>query len=139
MVANKKVTGRASSVPGGLASGMLTGLVITLLASAFAAYLASREVLAQDMFGYCAMGVLVLASFAGAAVAVRRIKKMPLQMAVASGLLLYVMLISMTALFFGGQYDAMGITLVLVLIGSGAGGILASGKPVSRKRKYHRI
>lgn len=139
MVVNQKVTGRASSVPAGLATGALTGLAITLIISYLAAFMASRELLNRDMFGYCAMAVLILASFVGAKVAVAKIKKMPLQMAAASGLVLYVLLLSMTALFFGGQYDAMGVTLVLVLIGSGAGGILASGKPKRRKQKYHKI
>lgn len=139
MVVNQKVTGRASSVPAGLATGGLTGLAIMLIISYLAAYMASRELLDRDMFGYCAMAVLILASFVSAKVAVAKIKKMPLQMAAASGLVLYVLLLSMTALFFGGQYDAMGVTLVLVLIGSGAGGILASGKPKRRKQKYHKI
>jgi hypothetical protein len=139
MVVNQKVTGRASSVPAGLATGALTGLAITLIISYLAAFMASRELLDRDMFGYCAMAVLILASFVSAKVAVAKIKKMPLQMAAASGLVLYVLLLSMTALFFGGQYDALGVTLVLGLIGSGAGGILASGKPKRRKQKYHKI
>lgn len=139
MVVNQKVTGRASSVPAGLATGALTGLAITLITSYLAAYMASRELLDRDVFGYCAMAVLILASFVSAKVAVAKIKKLPLQMAAASGLLLYVLLLSMTALFFGGRYDALGVTLVLVLIGSGAGGILASGKPKRRKQKYHKI
>ena len=139
MVVNRKVTGRASSVPAGLATGALMGLAITLLSSAFAAYMMSREILTQDKIGYSAMVILILSSCVGAWITASRIKKMPLQMAAASGLLFYVLLLSMTALFFDGQYDAMGVTLVMVLIGSGAGGILASGVPKRRKRKYHKI
>ena len=139
MVVNQKVTGRASSVPGGLATGVTIGLGITLITSYLAAFMASRELLDRGAFGYCAIAVLLLASFVDAKIAVAKIKKMPLKMAAASGLLLYVLLLSLTALFFGGQYDAMGATLIVVLIGSGAGGVLCPGKPGRGKRKYHKI
>ena len=139
MVANRKMTGRASSIPNGLAVGALSGLVISIFASVTAAYLISAEILAQDKIGYCAMVVLMLASFVGAMVADRRIKKMPIQMAAISGLLLYLILLSMTALFFGGQYEGMGVTLLIVMIGSGAGGILSTCIPKRRKQKYHKI
>lgn len=139
MVVNRKVTGRASSVPAGLVTGALTALAITLITSYLAAFMVSRELLDRDMFGYCAIAMLILASFVGSKVAVAKIKKMPLRMAAASGLVLYVLLLSITALFFDGQYDAMGVTLVVVLIGSEAGGMLASGKPKRRKQKYHKI
>ena len=139
MVVNRKVTGRASSVPAGLATGTMTGFLIALLLSALAAYLVSCEMLSMNKIGYSAMIVLILSSCIGAWIAGKRIKKMPLQMAVASGLLFYIMLLSMTALCFGGQYGAMGSTLLFVMIGSGAGGVLASGTAIKRKRKYHKI
>ena len=64
---------------------------------------------------------------------------MPIQIAALCGLLFYVVLLLMTALFFGGQFDGMGVTLVVVLLGSGAGGIMTSGKPKRQKRKYHKF
>ena len=139
MVVNRKVTGRASSVSAGLATGTITGFLLALLLSALAAYLVSCEMLSMNKIGYSAVVVLILSSCVGGWIAAVRIKKMQVKMAAISGLLLYVLLLSMTALFFNGQYDAFGVTLLLVLLGSGAGGILASRKTRRRKLKYHKI
>ena len=139
MVVNRKVTGRASSVPAGLAAGAITALGITLVTSLFVAYLVSGEYIGQDKIGYGAIFVLLMASAIGSWFAIRKIKKMPIQMAALSGLLFYVMLLSMTALFFGGQFNGMAVTLVFVLVGSGAGGIMASARSKKQKQKYHKF
>ena len=139
MVANRKVTGRASSVPAGLAAGVITAMGITLLTSLLVAYLVSGEFIEQDKIGYGAIAVLLLSSGIGARLAITKIKKMPIQIAALCGLLFYIVLLLMTALFFGGQFDGMGVTLVVVLLGSGAGGIMTSGKPKRQKRKYHKF
>ena len=139
MVLNRKVTGRASSVPAGLVAGVLCELVLTLIISVVSAYLVSAEFVSQDKIGYCAIAVLIMSSIVGTTVTIKRIKKMPIQMAAINGLLFYGLLLAMTALFFGGQYDGMGITLLVVALGSGVGGIMASRKSNRRKQKYYKI
>lgn len=138
MVANRKVTGRASSFPAGIAAGILSGLTLTLLISLFTAYLISAGVVCQDKTGYCAMATLVLSSGTGAWVGAKRIKRMPMQTAALCAAGYFLLLLSLTALFFGGQYDGMGVTFLIVIIGSGAGGVLAAKEPKKRKQKHYK-
>lgn len=138
MVVNRKLTGRASSLPSGIGTGVLISMTMTLLLSALAAYLISGEIIGQDKTGYCAMITLALSSGAGAWIATGRTKRMPVQTAALCGVGYFLLLLSLTALFFGGQYDGMGVTLIVVVIGSGAGGLLALRRPKRRKQKHYK-
>ena len=105
MVANRKVTGTASSMPMGLALAAFISLAVTL---------------------------------AGAAVAVGKIKRRRVYVCLLSGGIYYGILLAMTALFFGGQYQGMGVTALLVLAGSGLVALLGlrgekGAKPRRRK------
>ena len=67
MVVNRKVTGKASSVPAGLALGGAVSLGITLILAAVIAKMVSDEKLAEENIGYGVMVLLFTASAAGAA------------------------------------------------------------------------
>lgn len=119
MVANRKVTGTAKSMPGGLALGWAISFGFTILGAMVFASLISKELLREDMIGYCAMVILLVASMLGAAVSVGAIKRRRAYVCGLSGMIYYATLLSMTALFFGGQYQGMGVTALLVLAGVG--------------------
>lgn len=138
MVINRKVTGRASSIPAGLAIGACSSMGITVLLSVLAAGLVSGERIQEGSIGYLAMFILLVASAAGALVAGNKIKKMRLQVAALSAVIYFCLLLGVTALFFGGQYEGMGVTLVMVLLGSGAGGMATVFAGGSGKRYKHK-
>lgn len=142
MVVNQKVTGRASSVPVGLAIGAGMSLGITLLLSVLAAWLISAEYIREEGIGYLVMIILLAASASGGTLAGYKIKKMKMQVSALTGVIYFALLLALTALFFGGQYEGMGTTLVMVLLGSGAGGMAGSFRTgsfqKSRHRKIHR-
>ena len=140
MVTNQKVTGTASSMPGGLAVGAGISLLITFVGSWLSAYLISTEKLPQSAIGYCAMGILLLSALLGALVAVHRIKRRRLYACILSGLIYYIILLSMTALFFGGQYQGMGVTALLVVGGTGTAALLSTkGEGSYRHRKKRKF
>lgn len=119
MVSNRKATGRASSMPGGLALGALAGMGITLIAAGLVAWLVDRGTMATEGIGYVAMVILTVSSFAGAMLACLKIKRLRLQVCLMSGGIYYLILLGMTALFFGGQYRGMGVTALMVFCGCG--------------------
>ena len=137
MAMNRKVSGTATSVPAGLAIGAGISMGITILLAMIAATMADREILAEQSIGYAAMIILLAASIAGAAIAVGKIKRQKLLVCLASGGIYYLMLLSITALFFGGQYTGMGVTGLVILGGCGtvvlAG--MGQGGRQGRKRK----
>lgn len=136
MVIDRKVTGKAMSIPAGLALGGLGSLAVTLIFSAVLAKLVDAEAVAEESIGYGVMAILLLASFAGAMVSFRRIKRQRLLVCMLSGVVYFGILLSITALFFGGQYEAVGVTGLLVLCGSATAALLGvREKRGGRKQK----
>ena len=141
MVLNKKVSGRASSIPAGLAVSGVASMVTTLMVTAIGASLIARETLPQEQFGFCAIAALLLGSIFGAVTAVKRIKHRKMLVGVLSGVVYYIMLLGMTVLFFGGRFSGLGVTLLVVLCGSLIGALLSSKEPgkgrIKNRRKIH--
>ena len=127
MVVNQKVTGTASSMPGGLALGGLAALAITVLGSVAAASLVLKEKIPEDSIGYCAMVILLVSSFVSARVSAARIKHRLLYVSMLSGLIYYGLLLVITTLFFGGQYQGMGATALVVFAGCGTAVLMGAG------------
>lgn len=136
MVVNRKVTGTASSMPAGLVMAAAASLLLTLGGAALFGVLISKEVLQESSIGYSAMAVILLSAVLGAAVGVGRIKRRRVFVCGLTGLIYYGILLSMTALFFGGQYQGMGVTALLVLGGCGMVALLGlRGEKTARRRK----
>jgi len=121
----KAVTGAASSIPIGIGVGTAICILITLIGAAISAYLVYSESIQQESIGFASMTVLVLSSGLGALVSMHKIKRMRIQMCLLTGVCYYLALLAMTALFFGGQYSALGVTALAVLAGSGGAALLS--------------
>lgn len=137
MVVNQKPTGRALSMPAGLAFGGVISLGVTLITAAILAKLVDMEKLPWENIGYGITVLLLLASFSGAMAAYAKIKRQRLLVCAASGGIYFGILLSITAFFFGGQYEAVGVTAALVLSGSTAAGLL--GLRDGRKGKRGKV
>ena len=135
MIINRKATGRASSMPIGVLAGGACAFAGTMLTSAVLAKLVDMEIIPQDKIGYGIKALLLLCAFLGANEACRRVKRQYLIVSAISAGFYYSMLLSVTALFFGGQYSGMGVTAVLVLCGSLLAVFLRSGNREGRKRR----
>lgn len=142
MVTNQKATGKAMSIPGGLAVGVTTSLITMMLCICLLAALIDREVLQWKQIGYGIMLVLLASSAIGSVVSCHKIKHQILLVGVLSGSIFYMMLLGITALFFGGQYEAVGVTALLTIGGSIAASLLTAGGGKAGKgrknRKFHR-
>lgn len=139
MVANQKVTGRAINMPAGIGMGLALCAMITMLGSALIAWLVTRQIIPHSAIGYGSMGILLAASLLGSWLAVNRVKRQRLLVSMLVGLAYYLVLLSVTALFFGGQYSGMGVTALLIMAGSGTVALLGlrgEGNVKRRRRKY---
>ena len=140
MVANHKVTGTASSMPAGLAAGWLVNLLLTIIGAGLSGLLISREILPESSIGYCIMLIILASSALGATTSIHRIKRRRAYVSLLSGLIYYGTLLSMTALFFGGQYQGMGVTALLVIAGCGMVLLLGlKGEKGPNRKKYRRL
>ena len=124
MISNKKPTGRASSVQSGLAWGLVMGLSISLCAVALTGRLILSGVIQWEHVGYVIMCILLCGSFLSASISCARIKRQFLVVCALSGVLYFGILLAITALFFGGQYEAVGATAAMVFAGSSCSAIM---------------
>ena len=115
MYGKKKVSGTAMSIPAGLGIGLLVSLVITVAGAAITAWLIASEKIGEGSTGYGVMVILALGAGLGALSAVYLIKRLRLQVCMLTGVCYYLSLLAMTALFFGGQYQGMGISAIVIL------------------------
>lgn len=126
------------SIPMGLLLGGGVSMAVTLGAVAVLAKLLDSEKLAWENVGTGIVVMLIAASFLGAMVSSGKIKRQRLLVCAASGALYFGMLLAITALFFGGQYESVWLTGVLILVGSGGAvliGLRGEGKGRRRKIK----
>ena len=135
-----KNTGKSLSIPHGVAIGVGYAITVTLLGSLLTAKIIDNLWLAQENIGYAIMIILLIAAWTGSATASAKTKRRKAMVVLITGLLFYLVLLVMTALFFGGQYDGAGETGVLILAGSILPIFEKRKRPerkISRKHKIH--
>lgn len=138
MVINRKVTGTSKSMPVGLGTGLLISAVVTIIGAMIVAWLVSHETLRESSIGYGTIGILLLSSTLGAWVAVKRIKRQRMVVSLLAGLCYFLLLVAITALFFGGQYSGMGVTAIVITAGSAAVGLMGLKEEGRNKKRFKR-
>lgn len=133
----KKITGRAPSLGKSVAAGVLLGAAWTLLCAVVLAKLIDSGVMPIEKVGYGSMAAVLSAVFAGASLAGRKAGHMVVQAAAISGVAYFLCLLLVNAMFFGGSYSGMAVTLVLVALAV-VMAILAAGKGSGKRgrRRY---
>ena len=137
MKQNGKYSGRAASLPGALGIGVSASVIITALSAVIMAHMLEREQITWETAGYGIAAMLIVSSYIGALVSWMRTKRQRFAVCILSGTLYYSILLSITALFFGGQYEGAGVTLALVAAGCGSVG-LGDRDITKRKKKFIR-
>lgn len=127
-MAGKQMTGRASSIPAGLGAGAAVSVLVTIVGTAVLARLLDRETIQWGAVGYGILIMVMLAAMLGSITAVKKIKRQPGIVCLLSGFVYWGILLSITALFFGGQYEAVGVTLLLIVGGNGCAFLLCAGQ-----------
>lgn len=125
--------GKATSMPVGFFLGGVASLAVTIVTSGILAWLVISQKLPENQIGYGVMVLLALASFSGAKVSYRKIKRQRLVVSMVAGAIYFGILLSMTALFFGGQYNAVGESALMVLCGCALAFLLKKGEKISMK------
>ena len=139
MVLNQKNNGRALSMPVGLAYGATVSIAITVLIASILSKLTVSEMLAENNIGYGVMILLLISSFGGSLSAYSKIKHQRMLVCILSGAIYFGILLAVTALFFGGQYNAVGVTAVLIFGGSLTAGLLGLRRGRGGKRTKIRL
>lgn len=139
MKVNRKSNGRAMSMPVGAAYGAIVALMWTLITSGVLAWLINGQILQEEAIGYGSMVILLTASILGALLANGKVKRQRLVTCACTGIIYFLTLMALTAMFFGGQYNGIGVTALLILGGSGTAAILSMRKRKSQTGRVHKI
>ena len=125
MITAGRSSGKTMSVPGGLALSGAISMGITLLASLLLAKLLDSQTISWEQTGYWIMAMLFAAAFAGARAAIRAIRRQRLVVTLMSAALYWGTLLCLTALFFGGNFDAVPETALVIIAGSGCAAMVS--------------
>lgn len=133
-----KTKGTARSIPTGLLIGGVISLLVTLAGAAITAYLVLKQRIVDGGIGYASMIILIISAAFGAWGAYNAIKKQRLQICLMSAAVYYLLLLAITALFFGGQYQGMGVTALVIVLGALSVAFFPSGKGGKFYLKNHK-
>ena len=116
MKIKRKTTER--SLVAGIGIGLIISILVTTGGVALVTNLALTERVGEQSVGVWAKVVLFVAVLTGTWVAAAATKQKRLQVCFLTGGIYSLLLLSTTAMFFGGRYQAVGITLIVVLAAS---------------------
>ena len=126
MVLKHRPGSRALSMPAGLAVGTAISIGTTILLAAVLAKLIVMQLIEETRIGYGVLCILLISSYAGAWTAFSKIKRQRMLVCLLAGIVYLAVLLAATALLFGGQFEAVGVTALLVLGGSVTAGLLGA-------------
>ena len=129
-----KSNGRAMSLPGGVMLGAGVSVLWSVVTAAVAAKLIEKEVFSEDAIGYGCMIILLTASLLGSVTACKRVKRQRAVVCLCTGGAYFLTLLGITAMFFGGQYEAVGVTACMIL--AGCASVILMGLRQPGRRKY---
>lgn len=130
----KARSGKAVSMPEGLLLGTVSCLLTTVLGAALLSKMVDMEKILWETVGYGVMVILFGSAFLGAKVALNSIKRQRFLVCLCLGGVYFATLMIVTGLFFGGQYQAVGETGLLVLGGSLSAALLRAGEKGRRMK-----
>ena len=140
MVTNKKVFGKAMSMPAGIGLGLLISLGLLLAGCAAMAGMMDREVIMREQIGYAAMAVLFFSAVLGSATAVILIKHRRLLVGALHGSCYLGALFLINGLLFGGSVTGGWVTAALLYGASCCAPILfpqGKGQKKIKLKKVH--
>ena len=135
MKTSVKVKGTATSMPKGLLLGLTVGMGLTFVLSAVLTWLTLDGKINPNSTGYYSMGLIVLSSMIGALLSAIRIQRRWMLVCLVNGAVYFVLLLLITAVFFGGRYQGIGVSAILVCIGVLCSGIIGLLKKRSLGRR----
>ena len=124
-----------------LGISLISGGITTVIGALVCAWLIHSETVGQESVGIGTLMILALGSAAGALTGIWVLKRMRLQISLLSGLAYYLLLLSVTALFLGGQYEGVIGAGFAILAGCGVVALLSimpkkRGNAFKRKSPY---
>lgn len=109
---------KINKVARALGLGLTVSMTVTVLGVAICAAAISGETIALSTGEACITAILLLGSFTGSKLVIDGIGRKRLLTSLLMSVTYFAVLLSVTAVFFGGRYSGTGGTALVVLIGA---------------------
>ena len=129
---------KGASVVGGLTVGAVTSVAVTLCCAVVGAAMISTGKIGENVTGYISIGILLLATLIGTLTGTGRVHGKKLYSGLAIAAIYFILLLSMTALFFDGQYERVTVTSIVLILGAIGGAYLRKGKGSKGNYRRHK-
>ena len=134
----KRIKGRQVSLPAGIGIGIGASVFISIAGAMILAVLINGEYMDINSLTAGTALLHLIASFVGSWLASVLTKQKRLITSLITAASYLLVMLGMTALVFGGQYQGVGLALLMVLIGAGVV-ILLGLKGKSGSSRKHKI
>ena len=131
-------TGKAVSIFKGMMIAGTVSITTTIMLTATIANYLNKEKITWEEAGYWIMLMLFLSAFSGGKCAYATIKRQKIAVSLMSGFLYWGILLCCTALFFGGNYDALLETSGIIVAGCLTAALLFPSFPKNNRRNRKR-
>ena len=96
-------------------TGVACSFLVTMVVTAIFAAMISKKLIPEERIDYCTVVILLVSTIAGAVIAISKCDKRVLT-GIYIGIAYLAMLLTLTAILFGGEYQRIGVTSSIVLI-----------------------
>lgn len=135
---SKKEYRNTMSIPAAVGVGTVISTIVMLIGAIVITLLVSNELISDQSMDYGVLALTMLSAILGCSVSNVVAKRRLLIVSVCTAVTFLLVLISITAIFYGGQYSAIPVT-ALVILGGGVSSVLIIGKTIYKtKTNYKR-
>ena len=135
MAVKQKISGKGLSIPAGIVFGVFAALAFAMLGALLLALLVMKETVPMSGIGVGAMVIVFAAAVFGCWLASVLTNGKKLLVCALTGIAFFLILLSITAVFFDGVFEGIGISAVLILLGTGVS-VLFGLRKKSGKSKF---
>lgn len=135
---SKKEYRNTMSIPAAVGVGTVISTIVMLIGAIVITLLISNELISDQSMDYGVLALTMLSAILGCSVSNVVAKRRLLIVSVCTAVTFLLVLISITAIFYGGQYSAIPV-MAQVILGGGVSSVLIIGKTIYKtKTNYKR-
>ncbi len=135
-MATKEYHKKEKSILFAVCIGVSISILVTLVGVFIMSLLISNETVSNDTIGYFVLIVTLISSMLGGVSAIAIAKRKFVIVCLSTLIAFALALISVTAMFYGGQYSGVPVTLLIIFCG-GICSVMIASKMIGRQ-KIHR-
>ena len=134
MNTKRKINVRGNSTLRGMTVGITGCALTTLMSTVIFAWMISKKVIPEENIIYCTMVILLISAITGSKIVTSKCDKKAAT-GICLGIVYLAMMLIVTTIFFGAQYQRIGVTTIIVLVGCVLAAMLSKSDRKNHKFK----